>query len=128
MYGEWPVNDEYSKKNITNTEHEYCFVENSICGYFNAVKYLKNTIIERLQQKIDFYDIKNLCQAATEKMIKIEILFRVLHPEYDYSIIDDFSFNNFLINNSNIIKIYFVNIKQHKKDYLYFKIKPEKKY
>lgn len=123
MYGEWPVNDEYSSKNIDNTEHEYCLVENDICDYFNAVKYLKDTITKRLQQKIDFYNIKNLCQAAAEKMIKIETLFHVLHPEYDYIIIDDFSFNNFLKNNINIIKVYFININQHKKDYLYFKVK-----
>ena len=43
-----------------------------------------------------FYDIKWICEKNMARLLEIETLALVLHPEYDYSQIDHYSLNKFL--------------------------------
>lgn len=92
-----PLCDEEETNICGEIKGNYCKIEERINKLFIMIKQGYKEIREK-ESKIcnRFYEIKWICEKNIDRLLEIETLALVLHPEYDYSAIDHYSLNKFL--------------------------------
>lgn len=104
-----------------------CMVEEKINYLFNAIKHCNDIIEEdRKNGNFDFYREKNLCESSIEKIMEIETLAYVLHPDYQRCFVDKIDLSRFLCGKEDMIRIHFYGTRHSVEQEMFRYFKPKK--